>query len=203
MTISTAPFSCGDEMRHFLLTLLIIELARAPPPDDASSLLEWITKQGGDIRGVEVKSNAAGIRGVYATQNIPKGSYFVVMPRSLLLSSTTPNTYDLVTPEGWEPRGFHANAGLIRSLLSELRKGKRSFWRPYFESIHGQSLSTMELSESEVGSMKGSLSYTPFHATWKRFLAMRDTLCRDEACGWAVGMVGSRHFEFEVINPSH
>jgi len=171
-----------------------------------------VRSYGGRVDGVELRRGSNGVRGLFATVDIPSGASFVVVPRRLLLDAgstreakgfATAND-DATTsppPAGWAASRYEVSRRLLAALRNEMSKSddsssansssansSSSFYQPYINSIRGEPcLETISLTANEIQGLQGTLSHAPFRHVWQRYQSMAERLCGAGGGGQSAG----------------
>jgi hypothetical protein len=129
-------------------------MSSCPDQSDAVGRLRiWLEQQGAKFGSICCMMDEAGLRGIFATDNIEKNEMLLSVPSKLLMGKRSAlRDKDIVSAE----RNLHATDEVILAvhLLNECSKGIQSFWYPYICTLPRSYSTGYSLREADIDSLQ-------------------------------------------------
>ncbi|XP_064489600.1 actin-histidine N-methyltransferase-like isoform X1 [Ornithodoros turicata] len=122
------------------------------------AFLDWCTKNGADMKHVEIKDIGNGEYGMTAKQAIEEGDEILHVPRKLMMSALAAHSSRLGQLLQEDPvLKSMPNITLALFLILELSSGETSFWSPYISILPDSFNTVLYFSVSDLELLRGSV----------------------------------------------
>lgn len=120
------------------LIINVVQASREKPLDNG--IFDWVRKGGGIYHPAQEFRKEGPVAGVFATEDIPKGTLLTKIPWKLMIPSHDPNESGVQLP-----------CGLVDRFKRELELGSESRFAPYVEYVKGLSQNSIPTMWSDTG----------------------------------------------------
>lgn len=161
--------------------------------DQFGCLMEWLVRNGADLRGVKIEKSAIAGLGLVAQEDFGENEVILQIP---MHSSLMVYPFDEEQGVSIPSKDLPDTAiKLALRLLNENQRGRKSPWFPYIDALPKELTNPEEMGNSSVHPHTGSRTFPKILENYRKTMRFLVSCGKSEQeARWALGVVQSRAF---------